>query len=144
MRAHRDAARRFACQSAPPRRIFDSARVPLYLNKLNRAAESRAGASVAELAAKVHGAPTAATSPAGAPAAAPAAAPRRRSVMAPEEIAISDVVWWHSMVKLPDQDLGCARDQLLCLLGARLAALGGSALPGRRRPTHRAPSHCLG
>ena len=48
MRAHREAARRYASQSAPPRRTFDSARVPLYLNKLNRAAESRAGASPAD------------------------------------------------------------------------------------------------
>eukprot|EP00964_Phaeocystis_antarctica_P089810 scaffold57364_cov54-Phaeocystis_antarctica.AAC.1 len=86
MRAHREAARRLASLSAPPRRTFDSARVPLYLNKLNRAAESRAGASAADLAAPVNApvdAPVDATATAGAavsrtaapPAAAPAAAP---------------------------------------------------------------------
>eukprot|EP00964_Phaeocystis_antarctica_P071284 scaffold43471_cov57-Phaeocystis_antarctica.AAC.3 len=33
--------------------------------------------------------------------------------------------------------LGSAPARLLCLLKARLAALGGSALPGRGRPTGR-------
>ena len=39
----------------------------------------------------------------------------------------------------------CAPARLLCLLGARLAALGQrGTLPGRGRATHRAPGHCLG
>jgi hypothetical protein len=37
---------------------------------------------------------------------------------------------------------GSARGRLTRLLGARLAALAGSALPGER-PAHWAPSHCL-
>ena len=39
--------------------------------------------------------------------------------------------------------LGSARGRLLRLLRARLAALTGSVPPGER-PTHWAPSHCLG
>ena len=35
------------------------------------------------------------------------------------------------------QPLGSAPARLLCLLGARLAALGGSSLSGRGRPTRR-------
>ena len=38
---------------------------------------------------------------------------------------------------------GSARGRLLRLLRARLAALTGSVPPGER-PTHWAPSHCLG
>ena len=44
------------------------------------------------------------------------------------------VVWLHGQ---------SAPARLQCLLRARLAALGGSALPGER-PAHWAPSHCLG
>ena len=39
--------------------------------------------------------------------------------------------------------LGSARARLLCLLGARLVALGSSALP-EWRPGHWAPSHRAG
>ena len=40
--------------------------------------------------------------------------------------------------------LGRAPARLLRLLGARLMALGGSALPGEERLSHRAAGHRLG
>ena len=56
---------------------------------------------------------------------------------------LSQLVWAHArMVKVAPL-IGSAPARLLCLLRARLAALGSSSLPGRGRPTGR-PATALG
>ena len=50
---------------------------------------------------------------------------------------------WEGVPAGSNCPLGSVPARLLRLLRARLAALAGSALPGKR-PAHWAPSHCLG
>eukprot|EP00966_Prymnesium_polylepis_P186710 4328159-Prymnesium_polylepis.1 len=78
MRAHHEAAGRYVQRSAPPRRTFDCSKEPLFLNKLNQDAAGRAAVSMADLAAAASG---------------------LRSVAAPQEIEIDDVLWWPPFVR---------------------------------------------